>query len=214
VLAASAVLGAARLLASLTARSGRPSRAQIAAAVGGITALAIVAIPLFGGELPTSFVWLLAATAVACGSIPDAKERVGTALALVATVPCLLLGWAALARLHTMHTDVPLHDTVAVLAPLPVTGAALLGALLVAATRWRSPQRGLAHVGIAVIAAGAGATSLGFFLLGSRGLPRRYLAYSPEFRSLQIIVGAAAVVTVVGCVLAFEAFRRGTRVDG
>jgi hypothetical protein len=213
VLAASAVLGAAQLAVSLLPSSDRPGRPQVAAATGGIAALAIVALPLFGGELPTSFLWLLATTAVACGLVPDAKERGGTALALVATVPCLLLGWAALARLHTMHTDVPLHDTVAVLSPLPVTGGALLGALLVAATRWRSPSRRLAHVAVAVIAAGAGVTSLGFFLLGSRGLPRRYLAYFPEFQSLQILVGAAALVTVIGCVLALEAFRRGTRVD-
>jgi hypothetical protein len=213
VLAASAVLGAAQIAASLLARSDRPSRPQIVAAGGGITALAIVAVPLFGGELPTSFLWLLATTAVACGLIPEAGNRDATTLAVVAITPCLLLAWAALARLHTMHSDVPLHDTVAVLTPLPVTGGALLGALLVAATRWRVPSRRFAHVAVAVIAAGAGVTSLGFFLLGARGLPRRYLAYFPEFQSLQIIVGAAALVTVVGCVLALEAFRRGTRVD-
>ena len=191
----------------------RPSQPQLVAAAGGITALAIVAIPLFGGELPTAVLWLLATTAVACGLIPDAMRRVATTFALIAIVPCLLLGWAATALVHAVHADFPFHDTVAMLSPLPVTGGALLGALLLAATRWRSPQRRLAHVGAALITAGAGLTSLGFLLLGLRGLPRRYLAYSPEFQSLQIVVSAAAVVTAIGCVLALDAFRRGTRVD-
>jgi heme/copper-type cytochrome/quinol oxidase subunit 1 len=209
-LAASSVLGAAQIAVSLPANSDRP---QLVAATGGITALAIVAIPLIGGELPTAVLWLLATTAIACGLIPDAMRRAATTLALVVIVPCLFLGWAATALVHAVHTDFPFHDTVAVLSPLPVTGGALLGTLLLAATRWRSPQRRLAHVGAALITAGAGLTSLGFFLLGLRGLPRRYLAYLPEFQSLQVIVGAAAVVTVIGCLLALEALRRGTCAD-
>jgi len=84
---------------------------------------------------------------------------------------------------------------------------------MVAATRWRSPQRRLARVGAALIAARAVLTSLGFFVLGSRGLPRRYVAYLPEHRPLQIFVGAAAVVAAIGCVVTLEAFRRGTHVD-
>jgi heme/copper-type cytochrome/quinol oxidase subunit 1 len=208
MLGASAALGAAQIAVSLLARPGRP---QIVAAAGGIAALVIVAIPLFGGGLPTSLVWLLATTAVACGLM--ATTRDATTLALVAILPCLVLGWVATALVHAVHTDVPFGDTVAVLSPLPVTGGALLGALLVAATRWRTPPRRLAHVAVAVIAAGAGVTSVGFFLLGLRGLPRRYLAYLPEFQPLQILVGVGAVVTVIGCVLALEALRRGTRVD-
>ena len=41
-----------------------------------------------------------------------------------------------------------------------------------------------------------GLTSLGFFLLGLRGFPRRYFAYLPEFQSLQILVGAARTPTL------------------
>jgi heme/copper-type cytochrome/quinol oxidase subunit 1 len=208
VLGASAALGAAQIGVSLLAR---PSRPQIVAAAGAITALAIVAVPLFGGALPSSVCWLLATTAVACGMFIDATTRGATILALVAIIPCLVLGWAVTLLVDAVPTDVPLHDTVAVLSPLPATGGAMLGALLVAATRWRTPSRRLTYVAVAVIAAGAGVTSLGFFVLGLRGLPRRYLAYLPEFQPLQILVGAAAVVTVVGCVMALEALRRGTR---
>ena len=212
-LAASLALGAAQIAVSLPANSDRPSRPQLLAAVGGIAALGIVVIPLFAGEFPTAVHWLLATTAVACGSIHDAMKRVAPTLAVVATVPCLLVGWAATAFVHAVHTDVHLHDTVAMVSPLPVTGGALVGALLLAATRWRSPHRRLAYIGAALIAAGAGVTSLGFLLLGLRGLPRRYLAYSPEYQSLQIVVGAAAMVMAIGCLLALDALRRGTRVD-
>ena len=66
---------------------------------------------------------------------------------------------------------------------------------------------------VALITGGAIVTSVGFFLLGSRGLPRRYFAYLPEFQTMQIVVGVAAVITVIGCVTAVEAFRRGTRVE-
>jgi heme/copper-type cytochrome/quinol oxidase subunit 1 len=212
VLATSAALGAAQIAVSLPANIDRPSRPQLVAAAAGFTALAIIAIPLFGGGFPPAAHWLLATTAVACGVLPDAMKRIAPSLALVAIVPCLVLGWIATALVHVVHPDFPFHDTVAVLAPLPVTGGALFGALLVAATRWRSPRRRLVYVGAAVITAGAGLTSLGFFLLGLRGLPRRYLAYLPEHQSLQVAVGAAAVVTAIGCVLALESFRRGARV--
>jgi cytochrome c oxidase subunit I len=85
---------------------------------------------------------------------------------------------------------------------------------LLAVTRSRLPQRGLAVVAAALITAGAGLTSIGFYLLGSRGLPRRYFAYLPEFQPLQILVGVAAAIAVIGGLVALEAFRRGSRPSG
>ena len=147
VLGASAALGAAQIAVSLLAR---PSRPQLVAAAGGITALAIVAVPLFGGALPSSVCWLLATTAVACGMFIDATARGATILALVAIIPCLVLGWAVTLLVDAVPTDVPLHDTVAVLSPLPATGGAMLGALVLAPILllgdiWNSPQLGVVH---------------------------------------------------------------------
>jgi heme/copper-type cytochrome/quinol oxidase subunit 1 len=122
-----------------------------------------------------------------------------------------LLAWGATALLQVLHHDFPFHDTVGALSPLPVTGGALLNALLLAATRSRSPHQRLLQAATTLITAGASLTSIGFFLLGSRGLPRRYLAYAPEYQSLQIVVGVAAAVAAIGAVVALEAFRRGTR---
>jgi len=211
-LAASLGLGAAQIATSLPANADRPSRPQLVAAVGGLAAIAILALPLVGGDVPTAFHLLLATTAVAGGQIYDAARRGALSVVLLASVTCLVLAWAATAAIHVVHTSY-LHDTVAVLSPLPLTGSALLGALLFAATRSRSPHRRLADVAAALITAGASLTSLGFFVLGVRGLPRRYFAYLPEHQSLQIVVGAAAAIAAIGCVVALEAFRRGTRAD-
>jgi hypothetical protein len=209
-LAASLGLGAAQIIASMPATADRSSRPQRVAAVGALAAIAIVATPLVSGNLPTALGWLLATTAVASGLVYDATMRGARSFAVVTTVPCLLFAWAATVDVRFAPSDLYFHDTVAMLSPLPLTGAALLGALFAAATRLRSPHRFLAHVGAALMTAGATVTSLGFFLLGSRGLPRRYFAYLPEYQPLQVVIGAAAAVTVIGCVAALEAFRRGT----
>lgn len=212
VLAASLALGAAQIVVSLPTNADRASRLQLVAAVGGIVAIAIVVTPLLDRKLPGAVYWLLAATTVVCGLIPDATKRVGLSFALLAIAPCLLLAWVATALVHVVHTSY-FHDTVAMLSPLPVTGGALFGALLLAATRSRLPQRRLVHVAAVLITAGSSLTSFGFLLLGSRGLPRRYFAYLPEYQSLQIMVGVAAAIAAIGCLAALEAFRRGTRTD-
>ena len=204
VLAASLALGAAQLAVSLPATAG-PQRI---AAVGSLASLAIVVTPLVGRDLPTAFYWLLATTAIACALVPDAIPRIGRSFALLAIAPCLVLAWIATAAVHSVHTGY-FHDTLGVLSPLPLTGGALLGALIIAATRTRSPHRRLAQIAAVLINTGASLTSVGFYLLGSRGMPRRYLAYLPELQSLQLLVGLAAVIAAVGCITALEAFRRG-----
>jgi heme/copper-type cytochrome/quinol oxidase subunit 1 len=215
VLAASLGLGAAQIAVSLPANADRASRAQLAVAACGLVAIAIIVIPLLAREVPTTASWLLATSAFACGLIPDAVKRIGWPFTLIAIAPCLALAWTATALVHGADPrDFDLHDTVFELSPLPVTGGALLGAMLLAVTRSRLPQRGLAVVAAALITAGAGLTSIGFYLLGSRGLPRRYFAYLPEFQPLQILVGVAAAIAVIGGLVALEAFRRGSRPSG
>ena len=201
VLAASLVLGAAQLAVS--------QRVNELPVVATLVAIAIVVVPLVRGELPTAMFWLLATTAVAGGLIPEGARRMGWTFVLLAIVPCLVLAWVMTGLAHPDDT-IHLHDTVAVLSPLPVTGAAMFAALLVAATRSRMPHRQLAHVAAALITAGATLTSVGFFALGARGFPRRYFAYLPEYQSLQVVVGVAAVIAMIGGVVAAEAFRRGS----
>lgn len=218
--AASLLFAAAQIALSLPARWTRAqlapaggmlaaTRAQLAPAAGMLAAIAIVAAPLVTAKVPTAIHWLLATTAVAGGLIADAKAREARSFALVAIVPSLVLAWVATALVHGTQPSY-FHDTVAVLSPLPLTGSALLGALLLAAMRARTPQRRLAHVAAALLGASASLIAVGFYVLGSHGLPRRYFAFEPDFQLLQIVVGAAAVAFAIGCVSAVEAFRRGT----
>lgn len=204
VLAASLALGAVQIAMSL---AGKP-RDEIIAAAGALAAIAILIVPVHGARLPSSEAWLLATTVLACGLIPDAVKRVGASLVMLALAPALALGWVVTALVHLEHAS-HFQDTVAMVAPLPLTGAAAVGALVLAATRWRSPHRRLAHVAVALVASGATLASFGFFALGEQGLPRRYLAYISDYQSLQIIVGIAATVSVIGGLLVVEAFRRG-----
>lgn len=197
VLAASLGLGAAQIAVSLPANAGK----QRIAAIGGLAAIAIVVTPLVGREPPTALYWLLATTTLTCALLPDAIQRIDRSFALLAIAPCVALAWIATAAVHGVHTGF-FHDTLGVLSPLPVTGGALFGALLVSAT---ASNRRLARIAAVLINTGACLTSAGFYLLGSRGMPRRYLAYLPDFQSLQIFVGVAAVLAAIGGVLALYA---------
>lgn len=201
--AASTALAAAQIVRALLVRSDTTAPRSRALSICALVALAIVATALGRGRLPASFELVLATTALACGAIDEAVRRHALAVALVAGVPTIVTAWAATAILRSID-DVYLHDTVAMLAPLPAIGAALVGVLLVVV---RPPRRRLALAAMSLIAGGACAASIAFFVLGTRGLPRRYIAYTVEFQSLQIVVAAAATVTAIGAILAIVAFR-------
>jgi heme/copper-type cytochrome/quinol oxidase subunit 1 len=203
LLAASLGLGAAQLVTSIPANPGRVARGTLA---GGLVAIAIVLVPLLDGRLPSKTHDLVALTCVGGAAIYDATSRGALRLALIGVVPGLALAWVALARIASVH-EVYVADTVAMLAPLPAIGAALLGALLVTASGLREPHWRLASIAVGLLSAGGGLASITFFELGSSGMPRRYFAYPPEFQVAQIVLGVAAVVAAIGCVLALAAFR-------
>jgi hypothetical protein len=204
VLAASLAFGALQIVMSLTDKT----RDEIIAAAGALAAIAILIVPIHGARLPSSEVWMLATTALACGLAPGAIQRLGLSLVALALAPALALGWIATALVHLPHERF-FPDSVAMVTPLPLAGAALLGALLLAVTRRRSDR--LAHIAVALVAGGATLASSGFFVLGLQGMPRGYLAYPPELQPLHILVGIAAAVSAIGGLLLFAAFRRGMR---
>jgi heme/copper-type cytochrome/quinol oxidase subunit 1 len=100
-----------------------------------------------------------------------------------------------------------LPDTVAMVSPLPALGGAILAAVFVAAARGRTLLLRRAQIAALLVAVGSIATSTGFLMLGLRGLPRRYQQYDDIFQPLQVVVGVAAAVTVLGALLALRSTR-------
>lgn len=200
-------LAAAQLAVSLPANADGESRWSAIAAIGAIIALAIVGLPLATGELPTRFHLLIASTVVACTIVPAVIGGGADSLIWLAIAPCLVMAWIATAFLRGASVDLPLHDTVAVVAPFPAMGGAVLAALVLAAARGRAVRPQLARTAAVLIAGGTIATSVGFLLLGTRGLPRRYQQYFDAVQLPQIVVGVAAVVTLVGAIAALRSAR-------
>jgi heme/copper-type cytochrome/quinol oxidase subunit 1 len=203
VLAIAVGAAASQLAASLVAAQNW----QIAAAaIGAISALVIVAIPLATGELPTRLQLQIASTLAVASIVPASNGTVAASIVWTAAVPCLVAAWIALAILHGVHVSfVP--DTVAMLAPFPAVGGAVLAALFVAAARERPLRLPLARVAAAMFAVGAIATSAAFLRLGTQGMPRRYQQYDPLFQPLQIVVGVAAALTLLGAMVAVRSMR-------
>lgn len=182
------------------------SRRGAIAAIGAIIALAIIGIPLATGELPTMLHLLTASTLAVCSVVPASIDSVATSIVWLAVVPCLAAAWIATEFLRGVHVSF-LPDTVAMLAPFPAVGGAVLAALFVAGVRGRTLRPQLARVAAVMFAGGTIATSAGFLLLGTRGLPRRYQQYEDAFQPLQILVGVAAAVTLVGAIVAVRSTR-------
>ncbi len=210
LLGASLAAGAGQLALGLTTRSNRDTGARIVVAVAMIVSIVIVAFPLVLGRVPDVTYWLIAAAGVAFACIVDEVTIGGGAFAWFVIAPSVVLAWSLTALLRSLTRDVHVLDTVAILSPLPALGAALLGALAHAVTRMRLPRRGIAHVGAMTLTIGAAMTSIGFVVLGSRGMPRRYWQYMPEYQTLQVLLGVAAALTVLGFVITVVAFVRGT----
>jgi heme/copper-type cytochrome/quinol oxidase subunit 1 len=199
-------LAIAQLAASLPANADAQSRRSAIAAVGAILALAIIGIPLATGQLPTTLPLLTASTLAVCSVVPGSIGSVATSIGWLAVVPCLAAAWIATAFLRAVHVSF-LPDTVATLAPFPAMAGAVLAALFVAWVRGRTLRPQLARVAAVMFAGGTIATSTAFLVLGMRGLPRRYQQYEDAFQPLQIFVGVAAAVTLIGAIVAVRSIR-------
>lgn len=204
VVAVGVGLAVAQQLGALYAN--RAQRARVIVAAGSILALVVVGIPLAGGGFPHRMHLLIAGTLAACSIIPIGLASIASTIVWIAVLPCLATAWITSAVLEAVHVGF-LPDTVAMVSPLPALGAAVFVALFVAVAQNRTLLLRRAQIAAILIAVGAVATSTGFLLLGSRGMPRRYQQYDEIFQPLQVVVGIAAVVTVAGVVLAVRSIR-------
>jgi heme/copper-type cytochrome/quinol oxidase subunit 1 len=202
----------AQVSVSLSANAGADNRPNAIAAIGGIVALVVVGIPLATGGFPTQLFLLIAGSVVVCTVIPAAMAGATGFIVWLAVAPCLAMAWIARALVE-VPSDVYVHDTVAMVAPLPALGGALLAAVFAAVARDRVLRPRLAYVAAVTFAGGSCATSVGLLVLGMRGLPRRYYQYLDLFQPLQVVVGVAAAVTVIGAILAVFSTRLRPRDD-
>ncbi|MCS7044689.1 MAG: cytochrome c oxidase subunit I [Bryobacteraceae bacterium] len=110
--------------------------------------------------------------------------------------------------LAALSTDVHLHDTYFVVAHFHfVMAGANLIALLAGMHYWwpkmfgRMYNRRLAAIAAGIIFVGFNLTFLPQFVLGSRGMPRRYFNYLPQFQDLHVISTVGSWVLAAGLFL-------------
>ncbi|MGC8761582.1 MAG: cytochrome c oxidase subunit I [Bryobacteraceae bacterium] len=110
--------------------------------------------------------------------------------------------------LAALSTDVHLHDTYFVVAHFHyVMAGSNLIALLAGMHYWwpkmfgRMYNRRLAAIASAVIFVGFNLTFLPQFVLGSRGMPRRYFNYLPQFQDLHVVSTVGSWVLAAGLFL-------------
>jgi len=110
--------------------------------------------------------------------------------------------------LAALSTDVHLHDTYFVVAHFHyVMAGSNLIALLAGMHYWwpkmfgRMYNRRLAAIASAIIFVGFNLTFLPQFVLGSRGMPRRYFNYLPQFQDLHVVSTVGSWVLAAGLFL-------------
>jgi hypothetical protein len=208
VLGATVGLGIVQLVSALPATFELERRNRtVAAFVGAIAALAIVGIPLATGDLPSRLHLLTATSVAACSVAPTTLASATRPIVWFAIAPCVATAWVMTAMIGQSDA-LFLDDTVAMLAPFPALGGAIVAALFAIAARERQVRPWLVRVGATMFAGGTIATSVWFLNLGTRGMPRRYHAYDDSFQTVQIAIGVATVVTLVGAIAAAASTRR------
>jgi cytochrome c oxidase subunit 1 len=120
--------------------------------------------------------------------------------------------------LASLATDVHLHDTYFVVAHFHfvMAGSNLFG-LLAGLHYWWPKMYGrmynetLARLGCVLTFIGFNATFLPQFVLGSRGMPRRYFNYLPQFQTLHVASTIGSWILAVGLFLALAALLASLR---
>lgn len=112
--------------------------------------------------------------------------------------------------LGTLSTDIHLHDTYFVVAHFHyvMVGGTLI-AFLGGIFHWwpkmfgRMYNEGLARIGCIIVFIGFNLTFLPQFVMGSRGMPRRYARYDPVFESWHQMSTVGALILGLGLLLSF-----------
>jgi len=107
--------------------------------------------------------------------------------------------------LATLATDVHLHDTYFVVAHFHYT---MMGGLVISMLGglhywWpkitgRMYSEAAGRLGFALVFIGFNITFFTMFVLGSRGMPRRYYTYAPEFQSYHQIATVGSLILALG----------------
>jgi hypothetical protein len=112
----------------------------------------------------------------------------------------LFAGGSTLAMLlHLIDADTHLGDTLFPVAARHLEAFVLVFALLRALDREYVSR--LQWSGLILAALGAHVFSYGCMLLGTRGMPRRYVAYLDRFTTLQVVASVGALVLLAGLLI-------------
>jgi heme/copper-type cytochrome/quinol oxidase subunit 1 len=107
--------------------------------------------------------------------------------------------------------NIHLHDTTFEVGVAHLEGLAIVLSLLTLWLRERERRhgtRGIVYAGLVLVTVGSEVFCGGQLLLGSRGMPKGYVRYIPQFETLHVVVAIAATVLLVGLAITVSAVKR------
>ena len=198
---------------------GRPFRGR--ALLGASMLLPSVTPWISAGELWTPVLALGSALSVIWFGLQStlhlrvgARSQTSGALLLVLLVVLHVL---ASAFADTLSVDVNLNKTYFVVGGLHLSVLGLFLALVLLAASepdllgGRTPRSALLRLGLFSVAIGLGGAFCMMLVLGSQGMPRRYVSYIPQFTAFFRTMAAFAALGLAGVVPLFLAFVRAKR---